>query len=136
MAAAPRQANLRPRIPFTREQVMRALVFLRPVIVDLREAFAAACACHDRLGHSESSAQRAALVAEQDRAIARFDRALDEIESVGAELVCCVSGEVAFTLVAGSESARLVWSPCLGGSPSSAAEIGRIENGACPQETQ
>jgi len=110
LAEAQRRVRFEPRVLFTCERANRALVFLRPVTTDLREALAEALRCHDRLSGPLSLALRAAVAAEQDRAVARFDRALEEIESVGVELVSCVPGEVAFPMVAGTEPSRLVWS--------------------------
>lgn len=98
-----------PRRIFTLDQAIQSLVFLRPVVSDLREAFARACSCHARIHRDATMHPRSVI--EQDRAIARFDRALDEIETVGAELLCCRTGLLAFPTLIESCLGRHIWSP-------------------------
>ncbi len=110
MAAARLAARFEPRIFFTDEQAQRALVFLRPVVIDLCEAFAQARACRDLIRMAVGGRRRAWWIDAQEQAIARFDRALDDVESAGAEVVCCESGRLAFPTAADRGPARLVWS--------------------------
>lgn len=100
-----------PHRLFTLEQANHSLVFLRPVVADLCDAFAGACRCHERMRRGAVLRDQERWVSEQDQAIARFDRALDEIESVGAELLCCQTGDIAFPALIDSHPARFIWSP-------------------------
>ncbi len=131
-SAAAFAARLEARVCFTHDQARRALIFLRPVLIDLCAAFAEACACRERLRSAPGAAPRSSWVSQQERAIARFDRALDDVESVGAEVICCESGRLAFPTLVDSRPARLTWSlqdevwscatPLAGGAESGRAE--------------
>jgi len=104
-------ASLTPRRFFTSEQARAALAFLRPVIGDLHGAFCVAVDCHNRLRSAVLREHVARLIAEQAEAIARFDRALDEVELAGAELLDCRMCVLAFPTRQRGETQRLIWSP-------------------------
>ena len=107
----PSASSPAPRRYFTPEQARAALVFLRPVIDDLHLAFCQAVNCHDRLRCAELRDHVARLIADQAAAIARFDRALDEVELAGAELLDCRTCVLAFPTRQQGGLQRLVWSP-------------------------
>lgn len=102
-------ASLAPRRFFTSEQAHAALTFLRPVIVDLHGAFCAAVDCHNRLRSAVLREHVTRLIAEQAAAIARFDRALDEVQLVGAEVLDCESCALAFPTQHQGKVQRFVW---------------------------
>lgn len=103
--------SLAPRRFFTSEQAQAALTFLRPVIEDLHSAFCAALDCHNRLRVAVLREHVARLIAEQAEAITRFDRALDEVELAGAEVLDCRPCVLAFPTRQDGENQRLIWSP-------------------------
>ncbi len=103
--------SLEPQRYFTQEQALAALAFLRPVIEDLQAAFRIAVDCHRRLRIAVLSEQVKTLQARQAQAIERFDRAIDEVELVGGELLDCWTGAVAFPTGNGADRVHLIWSP-------------------------
>lgn len=104
-------ASFEPLRWFTHDQAMAALVFLGPVVEEMRVAFQAAVECHRQLRGAVAAAHVASLEAQQDCAIARFDRALDDVELTGAELLDVKSFALAFPTLQHGRMHRLVWSP-------------------------
>lgn len=119
---------LGPQRRFTRCEAQAALAFIRPVVADLQAAFSEALRCHELLRCAVLRDHIASLELKQAEAIARFDRAIDEIELTGAELVDCETWSVGFSLPdspAGSE--RWVWTP----GDDLLRHVTRCETGTC-----
>lgn len=104
-------ASFEPRRFFTQDQALAALAFLRPVIEDLQAAFRDAVDCHRRLSFALLREHVAAVEVQQARAIERFDRAIDEVEFAGVELLDCWTGTVAFPTRVDPGGVYLIWSP-------------------------
>ncbi|MCC6908732.1 MAG: DUF2203 family protein [Phycisphaerales bacterium] len=104
-------AAFEPRRWFSHDEALAALVFLRPVVEEMHGAFQAAMECHRLLRCAVFAEHIAQLGAQQDRAIARFDRALDDVELTGAQLLDVRSFALGFPTLQQGRVHRLVWSP-------------------------
>lgn len=87
-----------PATTFTAAEASATLVYLGPIVAEMRACFARIVAQRARLDRAPAAESPAAesLVAENQREMAELARLVDEVQAVGAEVRDFESGAVAF----------------------------------------
>lgn len=103
---------------FTVAEARRALPYVARVARDAVSAFQQIQECRLGLEAARAPHERTGIALKRDRALTQFNRAIDEFNDVGADIVNLATGIVRFNALVGERRASLVWRM---GEPTSAA---------------
>jgi len=98
-----------PQAHFTLSDARRALPYVARIIEDAAEAFEAIHLARAELKVPSSTMSRPELCARRDGALRRLNRAIDECNAVGADLIDLRQGLVRFNADLSGRPVSLVW---------------------------
>ena len=94
---------------FTVSEARRALPYVARVAQDAVSAFQQVQECRMALHQARSPQERTVIAQRRDRALIQFNRAIDEFDDVGADIVNLAAGIVRFNATVDGRRVSLVW---------------------------
>lgn len=97
-------------VVFSVREAQRALPYVARILRDAAQAYREVQECRQMLATSSITAQqRAELCDRRDAALHRLNRAIDECNAVGADLLDIPLGRVRFNAILDGRKASLIW---------------------------